>query len=80
MEPVGSIQSLRLEGGLYASNCLVGPYALIGPAFRALFNGWLPQSGYVTDERPALELYRNPPLSGLTHESVTDLAIAIRRA
>ncbi|HEY3536710.1 MAG TPA: GyrI-like domain-containing protein [Trinickia sp.] len=80
MKPVGAIQPVCLEGGLYASTRLVGPYALIGPTFRTLFNGWLPRSGYLSDGRPALELYRNPPLSGLKHQSVTDLAIPVREA
>lgn len=74
----GSLQTVRLEGGLYASQRLVGPYALIGPTLRALFDGWLPRSGFVPDRRPTLELYRDPPLSGLKHRSVTDLAIAVR--
>lgn len=79
LEPCGSVQSIRLKGGLYASLRLVGPYALIGPTFRALFDGWLPLSAYMPDERPALELYRDPPLSGLKRQSVTDLAIPIKK-
>jgi AraC family transcriptional regulator len=79
LNPPRSVQPIRLEGGLYASQRLVGPYALIGPTFRALFDGWLPLSAYMPDERPALELYRDPPLSGLKRQSVTDLAIPIKK-
>lgn len=78
LDPSGSVQPIRLEGGLYASRRLIGPYALIGPTFRALFDGWLPLSDYMADERPALEIYRDPPLSGLKLQSVTDLAIPIK--
>ncbi|MGF6602624.1 AraC family transcriptional regulator [Paraburkholderia sp. GAS448] len=77
-EPFGSIEPVRVEGGLYATHRLVGPYALIAPTFQALFGGWLPQSGYEPDDRPALEFYRNPPRSGLRHRCVTDLMIPIR--
>jgi AraC family transcriptional regulator len=76
--PVGSLEPVRLQGGLYASQRLVGPYALIAPTFRALFAGWLPRSAFLADERPALEMYRDPPLSGMKRRSVTDVAIPIR--
>ncbi len=79
LNPSGPVRPIRLEGGLYVSQRLVGPYALIGPKFGALFERWLPPSGYTADERPALELYRDPPLSGLKRQSVTDLAIPIKR-
>jgi AraC family transcriptional regulator len=77
--PVGAIEPLRLEGGLHATHRLVGPYALIAPTFRALFAGWLPQSGYVRDSRPALEFYRSSADSGLRHQCVTDLMISLRK-
>jgi AraC family transcriptional regulator len=79
VESAGAIERSRIEGGLYAAHRFVGPYALIAPTFRALFGGWLPQSGYEPDDRPALEIYRNPPLSGMRHECVTDLMIPIRK-
>lgn len=75
--PTG-VESLRLEGGLYAAHRLVGPYALIAPTFRALYQGWLPHSGFIRDSRPALELYRNHCVAGVPHECVTDLLIPIR--
>lgn len=75
--PAEPIEPVRLEGGLYAVHRLVGPYGLIAPTFRALFGGWLPQSGYERDSRPALELYRNLPMAGLQHECVTDLMIPV---
>ncbi|MFM0288095.1 AraC family transcriptional regulator [Paraburkholderia megapolitana] len=79
LEPVGAVEPVRLGGGLYATHRLVGPYALINPTFRVLIGGWLPQSGYEPDDRPVLEVYRNPPLSGLRHGRVTDLMIPIRK-
>jgi AraC family transcriptional regulator len=79
MEAVSPLETVRVEGGLYAAHRLVGPYALIGPTFAALFGGWLPQSGYVPDDRPALELYRNHPSPDSEHECITDLMIPIRK-
>ncbi|MFM0736130.1 GyrI-like domain-containing protein [Paraburkholderia xenovorans] len=79
VEPPDGIESIRLEGGLYATHRLIGPYALIAPTFCALYHGWLPQSGFARDHRPALELYRNPPGAGSQHECVTDLMIPIRK-
>ncbi|MFM0502545.1 AraC family transcriptional regulator [Paraburkholderia caffeinilytica] len=74
-----AIETVRVEGGLYAVHRLVGPYALIAPTFRALYGGWLPQSGYARDDRPGLEVYRNPMVAGLQHACVTDLMIPIRK-
>jgi AraC family transcriptional regulator len=70
---------VRIEGGLYAAHRLVGPAALIAPTFQALFGGWLPQSDYEPDDRPALEIYRGPPSSAARKQGVTDLLIPIRR-
>lgn len=74
-----AIEALRVEGGLYAVHRLIGPYALIAPTFRALYGGWLPQSGYAHDDRPGLEVYRNLMVAGLQHACVTDLMIPIRK-
>lgn len=74
-----AVEPLRLDGGLYAVHGLIGPYALISPTFRALYGGWLPQSGYARDRRPALELYRDPLVAGLQQTCVTDLMTPIRK-
>jgi AraC family transcriptional regulator len=79
VEATGSLEAVRVEGGLYALHRLVGPYALIGSTFAALFGGWLPQSGYEPDDRPALEFYRNQPAPDGQHECITDLMIPIRK-
>jgi AraC family transcriptional regulator len=79
IEATGSLEAVRIAGGLYATHRLAGPFALIGPTFAALFGGWLPQSGYEPDDRPALEFYRNRAASDRQHECVTDLMIPIRK-
>lgn len=35
--------------------------------------------GYARDNRPLLEVYRNPAIAGLQHACVTDLMIPIRK-
>jgi AraC family transcriptional regulator len=79
IEPVGALEVVRVEGGLYAAYRLVGPPALIAPTFQTLYGGWLPQSGYDPDDRPALELYRHRSTPEARRECVTDLMIPIRR-
>lgn len=78
--PVSGLQVLGIEGGLYAVYRLIGPYTLIAPAFRAMFGGWLPGSGYEPDDRPALEFYRTPSSQGERADNVTDLMIPIRKS
>lgn len=79
VKPTGAIELVRVEGGLYATYRLIGPYALIAPTFQALFGGWLPNSGYEPDDRPALEFYRNQPSRDPQKERVTDLMIPLRK-
>jgi AraC family transcriptional regulator len=79
IEATGQLEAVRVEGGLYAAHRLVGPYGLIAPTFAALFVGWLPQSGYEPDDRPALEFYRNRAARDRQHECITDLMIPIRK-
>jgi AraC family transcriptional regulator len=79
MSAPSPVETVRIEGGLYASHRLVGPYALIAPAFQALYGGWLPQSGYEADDRMALEFYRSRPSPERQTENVTDLMIPVRK-
>ncbi|MES2494398.1 MAG: AraC family transcriptional regulator [Pseudomonadota bacterium] len=78
VKPIEGVDVLKLEGGLYASHRLVGPYALIAPTFQALFGQWLPQSGFEPDNRPALEVYHTRSAVGDRPVNITDLLIPIR--
>lgn len=79
IKPAGALETVRVEGGLYAAHRLIGPYELIASTFQALFGGWLPNSGYEPADRPALEFYRNQPSPDLRHGRVTDLMIPLRK-
>ena len=74
----GGVEIHDVPGGKYASYRLIGPYDRIAPTFSRLYGEWLPSSGYVPDDRPALEIYRNNPYSTPANELITDLLIPIR--
>jgi AraC family transcriptional regulator len=78
MKASEGIELHEIPGGKYASYQLVGPYDGIPPAFEKLYAEWLPRSGYVPDDRPALEIYRNNPYDTAANELITDLLIPIR--
>jgi AraC family transcriptional regulator len=73
-----NIELLEIQGGQYASYILHGPYTQINAAMTALYNVWLPQSGYEPDDRPALENYLNSPENSAPEDLRTELLIPIR--
>jgi DNA gyrase inhibitor GyrI len=74
----GGIELLEVPGGKYASHRLVGSYHGIPSAFQRLYGEWLPKSGFVPDDRPALEIYRNNPYDTPANDLITDLLIPLR--
>ena len=74
----GGIEVLGVPGGKYASYRLIGSYHGIPVAFQRLYGEWLPKSGFVPDDRPALEIYRNNPFDTPANELITDLLIPLR--
>jgi AraC family transcriptional regulator len=74
----GGIELLEVPGGKYASYRLVGSYHGIPSAFQRLYGEWLPKSGFVPDDRPALEIYRNNPFDTPANDLITDLLIPLR--
>ena len=74
----GGIEVLEVPGGKYASYRLVGSYHGIPEAFQRLYGEWLPKSGFVPDNRPALELYRNNPYDTPANDLITDLLIPLQ--
>jgi AraC family transcriptional regulator len=80
-EPVkasGEVEALAIPGGKYCSYRLIGSHDGIPAAFERLYGEWLPKSGCVPDDRPALEIYRNNPFDTAANELITDLLIPIR--
>jgi AraC family transcriptional regulator len=60
-EVQGEVGKMTLPGGQYAAARFeLGP-ADYGAAWEAVYGGWLPESGYQPDDRPAFELYHGQP-------------------
>ena len=74
------IETLDIPAGRYALHCLAGPYARINAAMNALYERWLPTSGYEPDDRPTLEHYLNSPRDAAPAALRTHLLIPIRAA
>lgn len=55
----GEIGIETVAGGRYACGRFTGVAAEVRDAWNRLVVGWLPQSGYQPDDRPAIEIY--PP-------------------
>jgi len=73
------MQLMTIPGGRYALHTLVGPYTQINAVLTALYSTWLPQSGYVPDDRPTLERYLNSPHDTAPENLLTELLIPIRK-
>lgn len=74
----GEIGKMTLRGGKYA----VGHFELstdqYTEAWNAIFQGWLPQSGYEPDDSPCFELYLNDPSQHPEHKCVVDICVPVR--
>jgi AraC family transcriptional regulator len=80
-EPVKSADGAErheVPGGKYACYRLLGSYDGIPNAFGQLYGEWLPASGYVPDDRPGIEIYRNNPFDTPENELITDLLIPLK--
>ncbi len=69
---------LDIPGGRHALYTLKGPYTQINAVLTALYSSWLPQSGYLPDDRPTLERYLNSPVDAAPQDLLTELLIPIR--
>jgi len=80
-EPVeggAGVERIKVPGGEYAGYRLVGSHHGIPGAFERLYAEWLPSSGYLPDNRPALEIYRNNPFDTPANELITDLLLPVK--
>ena len=74
----GDVEVCDVPGGKYGCFRLVGSHDGIPSAFHHMYGEWLPASGLVPDDRPALEIYRNNPFDTAANELITDLLIPVR--
>ncbi len=74
----GEIGTKALAGGRYAvARIEILPHQY-EEAWQSLMAGWLPESGYQPDDRPALELYRNDPNTHPEGRHILDLCLPVR--
>lgn len=71
-EPPQGMQYLRVPEGLYAVFIHYGKQAEYLRTFLYIFNQWLPDSGYVTDNRPHFEVmdHRYKPMEDDSEEEI----------
>ena len=76
----GDIGRMTLSGGTYA----VARFELLPPEYAAAWDSvmadWLPQSGYRSDDRPCLEIYRSAPDEHPDGRHTVDICIPVKPA
>ena len=74
----GEIGSMTIPGGKFA----VGHFELAPDeyedAWKMIFAGWLPESGYQPDDRLCYELYLNNPEEHPEHKCIVDICIPVK--
>lgn len=77
VKPDRDIGIQQLDAGRYAIATHRGPYTRIGDTYARLCGEWLPGSGRELLAAPALELYRNSPMTAAPEDLVTDIYLPI---
>lgn len=79
LQVAGDIGRTILKGGQYA----VARFRLKAPeyaiAWQGVYDAWLPESGFLPDDRPPLELYDRDSESTETGENLVDICVPVRR-
>ncbi|MEQ9366750.1 MAG: GyrI-like domain-containing protein, partial [Leptospirales bacterium] len=75
----GDVGRTILQGGQYA----VARFSLKAPeyaiAWQGVYDVWLPESGFLPDDRPSLELYSRDSESAETGENLIDICVPVRK-
>jgi len=74
----GEIGRMAMPGGRYA----VAHFEIIpdhyGDAWNAVYGGWLPESGYQPDERPAFEVHLNNPEEHSEGKHIIEIHVPVK--
>jgi AraC family transcriptional regulator len=73
----GDIGIQQLDPGRYAVGTHRGPYNRIGDTYARICGEWLPGSGRELSAAPALEFYRNSPMTAAPEDLITDIYLLI---
>jgi AraC family transcriptional regulator len=71
---------MTLQGGAYAMARFTLDPTQYGDAWAAVYGGWLPESGYVPDDRPAFELCHSGPEDRDDGKMVVDICVPVKPA
>ena len=71
------LEEVLLPAGRYAVMHHSGPYAGLAAAYRWMYGTWLPQSGEVPGDHPAIEIYLNGPMDTAPDELRTDVCLPL---
>lgn len=77
-EGSGEVGTMTLPGGQTARARFELAGNEYGEAWKAVFGGWLPDSGYQPDDRPAYELYLNNPEEHPEGKAILDICVPVR--
>jgi DNA gyrase inhibitor GyrI/AraC-like DNA-binding protein len=76
-KPVGKFSIREIPGGMYAVFRHKGSYADLPELYKAIYEQWLPQSGYYQKNPITFEVYLNAPGETPVEELLTEIYIPI---
>lgn len=71
----GKIGKMKLEGGKYAVARFELTAEDFGKAWEWIYAEWLPESGYLPDDKPAFEMYPEEPENG---KFIVDICVPVK--
>lgn len=74
----GEIGAMTVPGGAYGVARFELSEEEYGDAWNAVFGGWMPESGYQPDDRPAFEICRNDPREHPEGKHIVDICAPVR--
>jgi len=77
VKPDKDIGVQQLDAGRYAVGTHRGPYNRIGDTYARICGEWLPGSGRELSAAPALEFYRNSPMTAAPEDLITDIYLPL---
>jgi len=77
-EVAGEVGKMTVPGGSFAVARFEIDPDRYGEAWNAIFNAWLPESGFQPDDRLCYELYQNDPNQHPEHKHIFDICVPVR--
>jgi AraC family transcriptional regulator len=74
----GEIGTMILPGGKTAIGRFELAESEYTEAWETIFGGWLPESGYVPDDRPSFEVYHNDPKDHPEGKCIVDICVPVK--